>query len=137
MSRLGTELGRRHEAWAITGLYQGYFDMTYFAVVTPALKTRGLKIAVVFDYQSFRFQVWVAARNRETQKRFWRLLSDSGWPAESLVEPAPGVDAIVAVDVADGSDLVEPGALTDLIEGVVVELLDRLERFLEAAESSS
>ena len=131
MSGLRTELAAR-EGWSVTGLYQGYFDMTYFPVVTPALKAHDLKLAVVFDYQAFGFQVWLAARNRTVQRRYWELMRDSGWPAATLVEPAAGVDAIVAVHVADAFALDEPEPLTASLEGAVITLLADVKRFLDA-----
>ncbi len=131
MSGLRTQLAT-HEDWSVTGLYQGYFDMTYFPVVTPALKKRYLKLAVVFDYQAFGFQVWLAARNRTVQRRYWELLRDNGWPAATLVEPAPGVDAIVAVQVADALALDDPEPLTASLEAAVVTLLADVEPFLDA-----
>lgn len=37
----------------VSGLYQGYMDMTYFALFPSSLKHRNLKIAIVFDYDAF------------------------------------------------------------------------------------
>ena len=39
--------------------------MTYFALFPDALKKHNLKLATVFNYQTFRFEVWLAARNRQ------------------------------------------------------------------------
>jgi len=136
MSGLRTQLAG-HEDWSVTGLYQGYFDMTYFPVVTPALKARGLKLAVVFDYQAFGFQVWLAARNRTVQRRYWELLRDNGWPFATLVEPAAGVDAIVAVHVADAFALDDPDPLTASLEGAVLTLLGDVERFLDSLDPAA
>lgn len=33
----------------VSGMYQGYMDMTYFACFTPMLKSLGLKAAIVFN----------------------------------------------------------------------------------------
>ncbi len=137
MSALRTRLDSAHEEWSTTGLYQGYLDMTYFALLTPWLKQRDLKLAVVFDYATFGFQVWLAARNRATQRRYWELLRDNGWPAATLVEPAVGVDAIVAVDVADGLALDDQDALTDSLERAAMSLLDDMERFLASHDTAA
>jgi hypothetical protein len=40
---LRTHFKNRYPSYSISGLYQGYMDMTYFAVVPPSLKDRGLK----------------------------------------------------------------------------------------------
>lgn len=131
MAGLRTHLAAAYEDWSIAGLYQGYFDMTYFPVVTPALKARDLKLALVFDYTGFRFEVWLAARNRDVQRRYWELLAAHGWPAGSLVEPAVGVDAIVRADVCDGLGLDDTDSLTASFERVTLQLHDELLRFLE------
>ena len=38
---------------AVSGMYPGYFDMTYFALFPEALRKRDLKLAIVFNYQTF------------------------------------------------------------------------------------
>jgi len=131
MSGLRSTLEAAHEDWSVGGLYQGYFDMTYFPVNVPSLKARDLKLAVVFDYPSFRFQVWLAARNRAVQRHYWELLRDTGWSHATLVEPAVGVDAIVAIDVAEGLALVDQEALTASIVDAAATLLGDLERFFD------
>lgn len=137
MSGLRARFSAAHDDWAVSGLYQGYFDMTYFALFPPSLKARNLKLAIVFDYETFRFQVWLAARNRIVQRQYWALLKDRGWPPESLVEPAVGVDAIVAVDAADGLDLVDLDSVAARLAQATDALLHDLERFLDAHDPPS
>jgi hypothetical protein len=104
MSHLRTVFAAQQRERAVSGLYQGYFDMTYFALTPNTLKKRDLKLAVVFNYRTFRFEVWLAARNRQLQRRYWELLRDAGYKKHALVEPATGIDAIVeAVLAADYS----------------------------------
>jgi hypothetical protein len=43
--------------------------MTYFAVVPPSLKRRARKIAIVFNYEAFRFEAWLSATNRQLQRK--------------------------------------------------------------------
>jgi hypothetical protein len=130
MSRLRTHFVSTHGERAVSSLYQGYFDMTYFALFPPALKSRDLKLAIVFDYESFGFEVWLAARNRKVQRQYWELFRQSGWPDYRVVEPSAGVDAIVEHDVASGFALDDPEALTKQIEEAVAALLDDLGQFL-------
>jgi hypothetical protein len=131
MSLLRSHFVTRDGDRAVSALYQGCFDMTYFALFPPELKSRGLKVAIVFDYGSFTFKVWLAARNRTLQRRYWQLLRDGGWSSHRLVEPATGIDAIVERDVAAASDLAAPDVLTSLIETATKELVDALVRFLD------
>ena len=34
--------------------------MTYFALFPASLKCRGLKVTIVFNYEAFRFEAWLA-----------------------------------------------------------------------------
>ena len=132
MSRLRAGFESSRADLKVSDLYQGAFDMTYFALSPPALKARELKLAVVFDYSSFRFQVWLAARNRKLQRQYWELLRDNGWTGYPLVEPAAGVDAIAVDDVASGLELEHPEGLTAQIESAVSVFGGDVERFLGA-----
>ena len=69
--------------------------MTYFEFFPDKLKKCDLKLAIVFNYQAFRFEVWLAARNRQVQRRYWELLRDAGFDHYPLIAPAAGTDAIV------------------------------------------
>jgi len=119
MSRLRTVFADQRGERAVGGLYQGYFDMTYFGLFSDALKERDLKLAVVFNYKTFGFEVWLAARNRKIQKRYWELFLNAGYKKHRLVEPAVGIDAIVtAVLAADGSLEDEDSLTIQIVEGV-------------------
>jgi len=132
MAQLRSHFAARDGDRAVSALYQGCFDMTYFALHPAALKSRGLKLAIVFDYEAFGFEVWLAARNRAVQRQYWQLLQDNGWTAHRLVEPAPGIDAIVETDVAGASAMNEPEALTASIEESAQVLLAEVLAFLDA-----
>jgi hypothetical protein len=43
MLRLRTHFKASHSDYRVSGLYQGYLDMTYFALFPPHLKSRDLK----------------------------------------------------------------------------------------------
>ncbi len=121
MSRLRTVFAAQQGERAVSALYQGYFDMTYFALFPEALKKRNLKLAIVFNYQSFRFEVWLAARNRQLQRRYWELLLNAGYKKHPLVEPGLGIDAIVeAVLAADYSLEAEDPLTSQIVKGVAV-----------------
>jgi hypothetical protein len=135
MSQLRSYFATRDGDRSVSALYQGCFDMTYFALFPRPLKSRGLKLAIVFDYESFAFEVWLAARNRDLQRQYWQLLRDNGWSGHRLVEPAAGIDAIVERDVAAGTSLAAPDVLTSRIEAAAQELLDDLLSFLDVHDA--
>lgn len=119
MSRLRTRYASKRGERAVSDLYQGYFDMTYFALFPNELRARDLKIAVVFHYATFSFQSWLAARNRKVQKSWWEKLRDAGYDKHTLAEPGAGIDAIVISVLADDFSLADESGLTRQIEAGV------------------
>ncbi len=115
---------------AVSSLYQGYMDMTYFALFPPSLKHRDLKIAIVFNYDAFRFEAWLAGRNRKVQRQYWELFRDSQWAKYRVVAPARGIDSIIECDLAKDFDFGNPDALTSRIETATAAFIADIERFL-------
>jgi hypothetical protein len=130
MSGLRARFAEKYGDSAVSGLYQGYLDMTYFSIAPPLLKSRDLKIAVVFNYDAFGFEAWLAARNRKIQKQYWELLRDNQWDGCRVVAPAAGVDSIIECDIASGFDLSKPEVLTTRIELAVDSFNATIEMFL-------
>jgi hypothetical protein len=127
---LRTHFKNRYPGYTISGLYQGYMDMTYFAIVPSSLKLRDLKIAIVFNYETFGFEAWLAGANRQVQRKYWELIRDSGWTQYRIVEPAKGVDSIIECDLAVGFDISERDNLNEGIEEKAAKFIDDVERFL-------
>ena len=134
MMSLRTHFKNKCEGFGVSGLYQGYMDMTYFALFPPSLKHRDLKIAVVLNYDAFRFEAWLAGSNRNIQRQYWKLFKASQWPEYRVVTPASGVDSIIECDLATDFDLDDPDALTASIEKATVAFIDDIERFVAEHE---
>ena len=130
MMGLRTHFKKRYPDVAVSGLYHGYMDMTYFALFPPSLKQRNLKIAIVFNYATFGFEVWLAGRTRQVNRQYWELFRHSQWPAYRVVTPGTWVDAIVEADLTMDFDLSDPAALTASIETATFAFIDDMERFL-------
>ena len=82
--------------------------MTYFSFTPKALIDRKLKIAIVFLYESFRFEIWLAGANKQVQEKYWGLIKKSGWNKYRVVPTIQGFDSIIehiAVDNPDFGDL--------------------------------
>ena len=135
MSRLRKVFADHKGERSISGLYQGYFDMTYFALFPDALRERDLKLAVIFNYETFCFEVWLAARNRKIQRQYWELLSNAGYRKHQLVEPAVGIDAIATTVLATDYSMEAEDSLTkQIVEGVTVFERD-IELFLSDVDA--
>ncbi len=130
MAELRTHFVNMYGDSAVSALYQGYMDMTYFALFPPALKSLDLKVAIVFNYEAFRFEAWLAARNRKVQRQYWDLFKDNQWTGYRLVAPAAGIDSILECDLTRDFDLSHSDILTSNIETVTVAFIAEIERFL-------
>ncbi len=119
-----------YPSYSISGLYQGYMDMTYFAIIPPSLKHRNLKIAIVFNYEAFRFEVWLSGANRQVQRKYWELFRDSRWTEYRVVTPAKGVDSIIECNLAENFDFGDLDCLTASIEENTIKFINDIERFI-------
>jgi hypothetical protein len=112
------------------GLYFGYMDMSYFALVPETLKGRSLKIAIVFLHKEFRFEVWLAAANKKVQTEYWKQIKDSGWDQYRLVPTPQGYDSIIEHVLVDEPDFSDLDALTQKIEDGTMNFIKEIEYYL-------
>jgi hypothetical protein len=135
MQALKTHFKTRYPEYAVSGsLYFGYMDMTYFALVPAALKSRGLKIAVVFLHEEFRFEVWLSGANRQVQAQYWERIKAAGFEKYRLVPDPLTADAILEQTLADNPDFSDLDALTEKIERGVMEFIGEVEGLLKGLE---
>jgi hypothetical protein len=130
MKRLRAHFENNLADCVVSDLYQGYMDITHFAVFPSLLKQHNLKVAIVLNYDAFRFEAWLAGRNRKVQRQYWELFKGRPWPKYRVVTPAAGIDSILECDLIAGFDLDEPDALTSVIATGAVAFINDIERFL-------
>jgi hypothetical protein len=111
-------------------VYYGYMDMTYFSFTPGSLRRRKLKIAIVFNHDAFRFEVWLAANNRTVQTKYWKLFKESDWTKYHIATPAKGVDAILDHILIDNPDFRDLDELTEQIERDTLKFIKNIENFL-------
>lgn len=116
MSGLGVYLKQRHPDCAVSALYPGYMDMSYFAFTPPELKDKKLKVALVYLHEEGRFEAWLSGSNRKIQAEYISLLSRRDTGRHQLSKPAAGVDAIIASTLLEQPDFDHPRELSEQIE---------------------
>lgn len=128
---LKTHFKTKYPDYFVSGsIYQGYMDMTYFSFIPESLKSRKLRIGIVFIHDKVRFEVWLAGFNKQIQTKYWKLLKESGWDKYHLVPSTKGRDSIVEYSLVDNPDFSDPGALTRQIEQETLEFIKDIEYFL-------
>jgi hypothetical protein len=130
MLYLRAQFKNSHPGYSVSGLYQGYLDMTYFAILPPSLKRHDLKVAIVFNYAAFRFEAWLAGTNRQVQRKVWELFRDSQWTKYRVVAPAKGVDAIIECTLAEDFDFSDLESMTTTIQENTIKFIDDVEKFI-------
>jgi hypothetical protein len=111
-------------------VYYGYMDMTYFSISTKSLKHRKLKIAIVFVHDTFRFEVWLAGKNRTVQNQYWKLFKERKWEKYHINTPAKGIDAIIDHILIENPNFRDLDVLTKQIERGVFKFTKDIEIFL-------
>jgi hypothetical protein len=128
---LKSHFAKKYQDYEVSSsLYNGYMDMTYFALVPQSLKSRKLKIAVVFVYDTFRFEVWLAGVNKEVQNKYWKILKEKNCNEYRIPATTKGKDSILEYTLAESPDFTDKERLTKQIEdgtlkfiGDIMELL--------------
>jgi hypothetical protein len=131
MMSLKNHFSSKYPDYSTSGsLYSGYMDMTYFSIFPRSLEARDLKIAIVFLYDTFRFEIWLSGKNKRVLAEYWQIISKSKWNKYKIVEPAKGVDSVVEHILADKPDFSDLNALTKQIEQGTLKFIQDIERFL-------
>lgn len=130
MSGLKAFMERLHPDLTFSALYPGYMDMTYFACTPPALKEKGLKIAIVYLHEENRFELWLSGSNRKIQADYISLLQTRDAGGCKLSQPKPGVDSILESRLPDQPDFDHPGELMDRIEREVLRFMEIIEKMI-------
>ncbi|OQB26424.1 MAG: hypothetical protein BWY10_02122 [Chloroflexi bacterium ADurb.Bin180] len=128
---LRTRFQKFHPEYDVPGtFYSGYLDMSYFAIVTPALRPRKLKLALVFVYETFRFEIWLSGVNRAVQEHYYHLIKDSGWKQYDLVPEIKGSDAILTHVLAQEPDWSDLPALANRLESGTLTFIRDVEAWV-------
>lgn len=128
---LRTHLNNKYPDYFVSGsIYYGYMDMTYFSFIPQSLKDRKLKPAIVFVYDTFRFEVWLAAFNKQVQLKYWKLFKESGWDKYPLVPTVKGYDSIIENVLVEDPDFSDLDTLTEQIERGTLKFIKDVESFL-------
>ena len=128
---LRTHFKNKYPDYIVSGsIYYGYMDMTYFSFFPESFKQRNLKAAIVFNYDQFRFEVWLAGYNKQVQQKYWKLFKESDWNKYRIVSTTKGVDSIVEYTLADNPDFRGLDSLTKQIEEGSLTFIHDIEEFL-------
>lgn len=125
----------KYPGYFVSAIYSGYMDMTYFSFSPESLKTRKLKIAIVFIHETLRFEVWLAGNNKKVQNEYWKMFLKSGWNKYHIPPTTKGVDSILEHVLVENPDFDDLDNLTKEIEIGTLKFIDDVENFLSKGDS--
>jgi len=131
MSGLKSHLEKDYPDYLTSALYFGYMDMSYFAFTSPGLKTKGLKVAIVYLHEPGRFEAWLGGNNRKIQAEFIERLSEKDLGKYRLSKPAPGVDSIIESVLVENPDFDKLEELKMQIEKKTIEFINDMTAILD------
>jgi hypothetical protein len=123
MSELLRHMSASHPDHTVNAMYAGFMDMTYFAFTPPELKSRSLKIAVVYLHEENRFEVWLGGGNRKIQAEYIERLSAVDIGSYTLSKVNPGVDSIIEKRLVESPDFEDREALIRRLEEDVIAFI--------------
>ncbi|NCB35939.1 MAG: hypothetical protein EOM58_07825 [Clostridia bacterium] len=132
MGKLRADWIRQYPHDDVGSLYQGYMDMSYFAITTPLFKDKGLKIALVYQHEKGQFEVWLSARNRQIAKRFAAERMVNQLEPLPVFHDADNLDAVIECTLAAKPDFEDQAALSERLCQGVVRFMEAVSRALTA-----
>lgn len=128
---LKIHLKNKYPDYHVSGnLYYGYMEMSYFSFVPQSLKRRKLKVAIVLIHETCSFEIWLAGYNKNIQKEFWILISESSWNKYYIPYEIEGIDYIMNHVLDDNPDFDKPDVLTRQLEKGIMQFIKDVEDFL-------
>lgn len=123
MSEFLRRMSASHPDHAVSTLYTGFMDMTYFAITPPDLKRLNLKVAVVYLHEENRFEVWLGGGNRKIQAEYIERLSGADIGSYTLSKVGPGIDSIIEKRLVEHPDFEYKEALIHRLENDVTAFI--------------
>jgi hypothetical protein len=124
---LRTHIKNRYPELSVGNMYSGYMDMTYFPLFPKILKSKKLKIAIVFIHETCRFEVWLSGNNRQVQQNIRELIRDNNWEIYRM-DPK-NADSIIENLLDANPDFSDQDALTKKIETSTMTFIKEIEGF--------
>jgi hypothetical protein len=116
IGKLRADFVKKYPHYDISSIYQGYMDMSYFSLSTKPLKSKGLKIAIVYLHEKGCFEVWLSARNREISKVYEAAFSDNIFDGFAVFHDHDNQDAIIECTLISSPNFEDQKLLIDVIE---------------------
>jgi len=94
------------------------------------LKSKRLKIAIVYLHEQGRFEVWLSGTNRKIQAEYINFMRNKDIGGYKLSQVMPGVDSIIEATMVEDPDFDHPEELKKQIEKKAIGFIDDIVKLL-------
>lgn len=131
MTKLQRSLEHVVKEWQVSSnLYQGYMDMTFFTMTNELLRSKGLKIAVVYVHPNGSFEAWLSGRNKGAIEKYKTIVNNLSIDNISLFHHKANKDSIVEYTLTSQPDFENQEALTETIQKEVELFINAITKAL-------
>lgn len=116
--------------YVIGSIYSGDMTITYFPFTPRTLKEQKLKIAIVFNHQKIRFEIWLAGQNKQIQKKYWEIFKGSDWKMYHIPSTIDDGFSIVDNILVENPNFDDLDTLTEQIETRTIEFIKEIIKVL-------
>ncbi|MBK7094535.1 MAG: hypothetical protein IPH57_05560 [Saprospiraceae bacterium] len=122
---------KKYPEYYVSGnFYYGYMDMTFFSFSPGFLKSKNLKVMIVFIHKTFRFEAWLAGQNKQVQTRYWYSFRRNVPINCRIPTSLTGVDSILEYTLSETPDFNDLKSLTLQIEDGTKKFIKDIEDLL-------
>src|SRR5690554_1517722 len=97
LTELKAYLKRKYPSHHVSGLYQGYMDMSYFSFTPEKLKEKNLKIALIYLHEENRFEAWLSGVNKASAADFLERVKNVDTKGYAMEASPEGVNYITTM----------------------------------------
>ncbi len=112
-----------------TTIHQGYMDITYFSFTNELLKGNQLKTIILFNHETFNFEIWLAAQNKKIQKKYWEVFKKNDWNTYSIPSTIVGRFSIIEGTLAQHPDFSNLHSLKEQIISEIILFINEVTMF--------
>lgn len=118
------------EDYFIGDIYYGTDTITYFPFTPKTIKSKKLKIAIVYNHKIARFEIWLAGQNKNIQKEYWTIFRESDWNKYPIPDSTDDGFSIVDFILAEKPDFRNIEKLLNEIESGSLDFIREIENVL-------
>jgi hypothetical protein len=117
--------------YTIGSLYSNDTTITYFPFTHNTLKEQQLKIAIVFNHPKEQFEIWLAGKNRQIQKRYWEIFKGSDWNKYHIPSTMDEGFSIVDSILVENPNFEDAETLKEQIESETMKFTEEILKILK------